>query len=77
MDAIYTGQKFIYLKHLLTNIVVMTHRQQADSYQQQQEAKLLVGLVQGVDQGLEAGKVTDKLEDSHDSHHSNQADDFT
>ena len=55
----------------------LTHRQQADSNQQQQEAKFLVCLVEGVDQWLESSEVADEFEDSHDSHHSDKADDFT
>ena len=40
----------------------------------EEEAELLVGLLEGVEQGLEAGKVSDQLEDPEDPHHSHQPD---
>jgi len=40
----------------------------------EEEAELLVGLLEGVEQGLEAGKVSDQLEYPEDPHHSHQPD---
>ena len=36
-----------------------SHSEQTHGDQEEQEAELLVGLVEGVDQGLEAGKMAD------------------
>ena len=47
-----------------------------DSYQDEQQAELLVCLLQGVEQGLQAREVTDQLVHPQYSHYFDQSDDF-
>ena len=49
----------------------LPYSEQADGYEEEQEAELFVSLVQSVDQGLEASKVSHELENSHYSHDTN------
>ena len=48
-----------------------------DGHEDEKEAELLVGLLEGVDERLQPGEVTNKFEDSQYSHYSDQADYFS
>ena len=48
-----------------------------DGHQDEEEAELLVCLLEGVEEGLETSEMSDQLVNSQDSHHFDQADDLS
>ena len=48
-----------------------------DGHQDEEEAKLLVSLLEGVEQGLQSSEMSDQLVNPQDSHHFNQSDDLS
>ena len=48
-----------------------------DGHQDEEEAELLVGLLEGVEQGLQSSEMSDQLVNPQDSHHFNQSDDLS
>ena len=70
---IRTVDAFYVIDFPLTEVDEVGVEEDAHHDQDDQQAQLLVGLLQCVEQGLQASKVTDQLEDPENPHDSNQS----